>query len=120
MTATPETTDVNHPHLLLTGLAQQGKYAYEFARAGQTRNVLKHLDAIERLTTAYRATLTGDSQSTSDTLPEWLYQRFAKYRENAPLWSQMTDNLRSYWNHEADAVRRAVARSGFKNRGKAE
>jgi hypothetical protein len=43
-----------------------------------------------------------------------LYQRFAKYRD-VPPWSHLADNLRSYWQHEANAVRRAVARGGFKN-----
>lgn len=53
MTATPETT-TDTQHHFLTGLAQQGRYAHEFARAGQTKEALEHLEAIERLIAAYR------------------------------------------------------------------
>ena len=55
MTATPETTTTTDTqHHFLTGLAQQGRYAHEFARAGKTQEALKHCAAIEGLTTAYR------------------------------------------------------------------
>jgi hypothetical protein len=54
MTATPETTTTDTHHHFLTGLAQQGRYAHEFARAGRTQEALEHLEAIERLATAYR------------------------------------------------------------------
>ena len=64
---------------------------------------------------ALQENLAGpDSESTQDTLPEWLYQRFARYRRHAPTWGQLTDNDRTFWDHEAAAVRRAVARNGFK------
>lgn len=52
------------------------------------------------------------TETTPDTLPEWLYQRFARNRN--VLWEDLPDDTRSYWAHEAAAVRRAVARNGFK------
>lgn len=55
---------------------------------------------------------TSEAQAV-DTLPEWLYWRFACDR-NVP-WDELHDDIRSYWAHEAAAVRRAVARGGFKN-----
>jgi len=48
----------------------------------------------------------------ADTLATWLYQRFAVIH-GCPPWEQTTDDDRSYWEHEAAAVRRAVARNGF-------
>lgn len=53
-------------------------------------------------------------EAEPDTLPEWLYQRFARYRRHAPAWSALSEDDQSYWEHEAAAVRRAVARGGFK------
>lgn len=51
----------------------------------------------------------------NDTLPQWLYQRFARFRPGGPEnWSDVTEDGRAYWAHEAAAVRRAVARNGFK------
>lgn len=50
-----------------------------------------------------------------DTLAAWLYQRFGKHREGYVPWSQLSNDDRSYWEHEAAAVKRAVARGGFKN-----
>ncbi|MFG2276728.1 hypothetical protein ACGFNY_44090 [Streptomyces chartreusis] len=61
MTATPETTRTDTHHHFLTGLAQQGRYAHEFARAGQVTDAVEHLDAIGRLTVAYRAAVDGES-----------------------------------------------------------
>lgn len=51
----------------------------------------------------------------SDTLAHWLHQRFGKYREGYEPWSQLSNDDRSYWEREAAAVKRAVARGGFKN-----
>jgi hypothetical protein len=56
---------------------------------------------------------TTAEAAPTDTLPEWLYQRFARYRRHAPTWGQLTENDQSYWEHEAAAVRRAVVRGGF-------
>jgi hypothetical protein len=47
----------------------------------------------------------------ADTLPAWLYQRFMP---DGIGWDQLDEDDRSYWEHQARAVRRAVARGGFK------
>ncbi|MFE9776372.1 hypothetical protein ACFYOV_32895 [Streptomyces sp. NPDC005931] len=49
--------------------------------------------------------------AAADTLPAWLYQRFMPAGVG---WDQLDDDQRSYWEHQARAVRRAVARGGFK------
>ncbi|MFC1260695.1 MULTISPECIES: hypothetical protein [Streptomyces] len=46
-----------------------------------------------------------------DTLAAWLFQRF--YLGSEP-WEGLDEDNRSYWEHEARAVRRAVARGGYK------
>lgn len=51
--------------------------------------------------------------ATSDTLPAWLYQRFGR-SANTRAWGDLDDADQSYWAHHAAAVRRAVARGGFK------
>ncbi|MDX3249006.1 hypothetical protein [Streptomyces sp. ME18-1-4] len=48
---------------------------------------------------------------TDDTLPAWLYQRFMPGGEG---WANLDADQRSYWEHQARAVRRAVERGGFK------
>jgi hypothetical protein len=49
------------------------------------------------------------------TLGAWLYWRFhRKYEPAAPDWSSLPDEEKDYWEHEASAVQRAVARGGFK------
>lgn len=64
--------------------------------------------------TCGRALATGQPcpDHPADALPEWLYQRFDRQRVGA--WSDLSDEDRAYWAHEAAAVRRAVARGGFK------
>ena len=52
------------------------------------------------------------TEHTPDTLPAWLAQRFGP---RGPDWDALGDDDRSYWAHQAAAVRRAVARDGFKN-----
>lgn len=47
----------------------------------------------------------------TDTLPAWLAQRFDP---RGPGWDALSDDDRAYWEHQARAVRRAVARNGFK------
>lgn len=55
----------------------------------------------------------------TDTLPEWLFQRFDR---NAPVsskntqdaWNALSEDDQAFWQHEANAVRRATARNGFK------
>lgn len=53
-------------------------------------------------------------QMTPDTLPAWLYQRFAR-TATVSGWDDLSGDDQSYWAHHAAAVRRAVARGGFKN-----
>lgn len=48
-----------------------------------------------------------------DTLPQWLRWRFGSALH--VQWDDLSDDDRSYWAHQADAVRRAVERGGFKN-----
>jgi hypothetical protein len=55
MTATPETTtSADSQHHLLAGLAEQGRYAFQLARAGREEESAEHLKAVEGLITAYR------------------------------------------------------------------
>jgi hypothetical protein len=117
MTTTPETTSTtDRSHHFLVGLAQQGRYAFEFARAGRVAEAVEHLEAIQRLSTAYRADV---QPSHPDTLAAWLYQRFAVIH-GCPAWETITEDDRSYWEHQAAAVRRAVTRGGFKKEDLAE
>ena len=61
---------------------------------------------------------TTSPEPGTDTLPEWLHQRFGAYLhggDNQP-WDHLPDDDRAYWAHEAAAVQRAVARGGFKDR----
>jgi len=48
----------------------------------------------------------------SDTLGKWLHYRFGK---DDYTWAMLDGEERLYWEHEAAAVRRAVARGGFKD-----
>lgn len=50
-------------------------------------------------------------QPAPDTLPAWLYQRFMA---SGVGWDNLDADDRAYWEHQARAVRRAVARGGFK------
>jgi hypothetical protein len=47
-----------------------------------------------------------------DTLPAWLYQRYAV--GHILPFEALAEADRTFWEHEAAAVRRAVARGGFK------
>lgn len=49
-----------------------------------------------------------------DTFPQWLRWRFG---EHAPEWERLDEADQTFWEHEAAAVRRAVARGGFKREG---
>lgn len=53
----------------------------------------------------------GQLAPVEDTLPAWLAQRFDP---RGPEWDALADDDRTYWEHHAAAVRRAVARGGFK------
>lgn len=57
---------------------------------------------------------------TQDTLAEWLFQRFItdepfKSDTARKAWSELSHEDQQFWEHEARAVRRAVARGGFKD-----
>ncbi|MER5277768.1 hypothetical protein ABT025_18695 [Streptomyces sp. NPDC002809] len=52
------------------------------------------------------------TEAGADTLPAWLHQRFAV--TGPTVWGNLDDDQRSYWEHQAKAVRRAVTRNGFK------
>jgi hypothetical protein len=63
-----------------------------------------------RLATAYVEHLkTGAGRP--DTLAQWLFKRFGMVRMD---WGDLSEDGTSYWEHEADAVRRAVDRGGFR------
>lgn len=62
---------------------------------------------------AREKTTAPSGGGTPDTLAAWLYQRFAVIH-GAPPWDLLSDDSRAYWEHHARAVRRAVARGGFK------
>lgn len=49
-----------------------------------------------------------------DTLAEWLYKRLIQSYHSEVTWEELDENDKSYFEHEAAAVRRAVARGGFK------
>ena len=52
-----------------------------------------------------------------DTLAAWLYHRFDEHKHSRrPKWTDLDSDDQAYWEHEANAVRRAVARGGFKSR----
>lgn len=70
-------------------------------------------DAAERLEKLADQAAEGSEEAPSaDTLPAWLHQRFAV--GHIPTFETLGDADRTYWEHEAAAVRRAVARGGFK------
>ena len=56
--------------------------------------------------------VTAPTEETPDTLAPWLYQRFMV---GGAGWDHLDEDDRSYWEHHAQAVRRAVARGGFKD-----
>lgn len=64
------------------------------------------------------ATWDGDGYDwtprKADTLAAWLYGRFAGPAPKDGAWKDLDEGDRAYWEHEAAAVRRAVARGGFR------
>jgi len=46
-----------------------------------------------------------------DTLAEWLFNRY--FKVETP-WEALDEDNKAFMEHEANAVRRAVARGGFK------
>lgn len=78
--------------------------------------VHEDLAAVRRLLTEHAvnhvdARNTAAAGGRPDTFPAWLAHRFDP---NSPPWDGMSEDDRSYWEHEAAAVRRALARGGFK------
>ena len=71
------------------------------------------LDTIDLELEKWPLSLEGDND---DTLPQWLFKRFGHYRPEFAdeVWDRLTDDNKAFWQHEADAVRRAVGRGGFK------
>lgn len=68
------------------------------------------LPRTDRMTTTETVTCPGPTEPMEiDTLPQWLAHRFSKTD-----WDELDDDTRLWWQHEAAAVRRAVARGGFK------
>jgi hypothetical protein len=61
------------------------------------------------------ATEMAEPVELKDTLAEWLFHRFGRNGAKGLDWSKISEEDVKYWHHEADAVRRAVARGGFKN-----
>lgn len=58
--------------------------------------------------------VVADDSDDPDSLPAWLANRFDP---NGAPRDGMSDDDRAYWEHHARAVRRAVARGGFKPEG---
>jgi hypothetical protein len=79
-------------------------YGYDTYRDAWNGGVMDAADRLRRM---------ADETATelADTLPAWLYQRFMP---DGIGWDQLDEDDRSYWEHQARAVRRAVARGGFK------
>lgn len=84
-------------------------------------------DAVERVTNTLQSLGPDEfpegyyrSQAREElegTLPQWIFQRRAgslTKEQGEMLWQIMSPDDRDYWRHEAAAVRRAVARNGFK------
>ncbi len=53
--------------------------------------------------------------SEGDTLGAWLYNRFSRHKDTTP-WEKLHEDDQAYWGSHANAVRRAVARGGFKQK----
>ncbi|MFF9287567.1 hypothetical protein [Streptomyces griseosporeus] len=64
--------------------------------------------------TAAVAHVVADDSDDPGTLPAWLHWRFGTRGLYAQTWDALSDGDRAYWEHQARAVRRAVARGGFK------
>ncbi|MEF9521335.1 hypothetical protein [Streptomyces sp. RB13] len=61
---------------------------------------------------AWERNLADETAATeTDTLPSWLHWRFGPHGQP---WAEVPDDDKLLWEHQARAVRRAVARGGFK------
>lgn len=74
---------------------------------------LTHVDPVSESVwqAAKEAEAIAEAVQPKDTLAPWLANRFDP---NGAPWDGMSDDDRSYWEHQARAVRRAVERDGFK------
>lgn len=75
-------------------------------RKGELPEVQRVMD--DHVAWEKKATTVGPAP---DTLPAWLHWRFGPHGQG---WEALSDDDRSQWKHQARAVRRAVARNGFK------
>ncbi|MFF8297708.1 hypothetical protein ACF07M_20240 [Streptomyces globisporus] len=69
------------------------------------------LVSLRRLADDAAAGVQPPTTGEADTLAPWLYRRFMVAGVG---WNQLDEDDRSYWEHHARAVRRAVARGGFR------
>jgi hypothetical protein len=84
MTTTPQAiTADDKPHIFLAGLAQQGDYAYGFAKAGRTEEALEHAAAIERLIAAYREAVHTEEPGVvgNELVVQWWLDREERWRD---------------------------------------
>jgi hypothetical protein len=79
--------------------------------ASRTGHCLREAESETACNTEAGECVHGGRAARTDTLPAWLHQRFDP---RGPDWDQLDEDDRSYWEHQARAVRRAVARGGFK------
>ncbi|TPM76469.1 hypothetical protein FKO01_63850 [Mesorhizobium sp. B2-3-3] len=66
---------------------------------------------LRRLAAEAQQPTPAETEEQPDTLAPWLYQRFMV---GGAGWDHLDEEDRSYWEHHARAVRRAVVRGGFK------
>ncbi|WP_432130571.1 hypothetical protein [Streptomyces tendae] len=60
-----------------------------------------------------RRVADATAATETDTLPAWLHWRFGPHGQP---WAEVPDEDKALWEYQARAVRRAVARGGFKER----
>lgn len=60
-----------------------------------------------------KSNLQISEPSQDDTMGAWLYNRFSRHKHTIP-WGKLHEDDQAHWEHHAEAVRRAVARGGFK------
>jgi hypothetical protein len=111
-TATEHPTITTHPGLPDEVLIHIPEFTYWDTQAWSADLGIP-ADVLPALRNAIETHLTGVQPPIPDTLPAWLYQRFAP-AANTRGWDELDDTDQSYWVHHAAAVRRAVARGGFK------
>lgn len=86
---------------------------HDFDTAEQMQGV--HDALVENFPGVKFVLLAGAAAIVEDTLPQWLAWRFGKNATTGSDWAGLSEGDRAYWAHEADAVRRAVMRGGFKD-----